>query len=111
MQLGYRNAGANTAFLYAGSVVSATASDGSWHSLHAIFANPASNSDMNVDGSSTTGGSGGSGVNPSFNYTLFSAGGGQFMSGKFAEAGVWKSALTSGQASSLSSNQHSYWGF
>jgi len=57
-QAQYNNSGANQVLIYAGTVLSATASDSNWHALAGVF-NGAS-SDMVVGGTSNTGNTGGS---------------------------------------------------
>jgi hypothetical protein len=99
---------ANTLKLFAGSSFTATASDGSFHSIHAVL-NGAS-SDINIDGSSNTGNPGTNGLG-----TAVSLNGSEgFEAGPSADAvewGLWSSALSGANMTSLSSNQHSYWGF
>ncbi len=74
------------------------------------------NSSVSLDGSLTTGNSGtqklsdGSGIS-------FPGGGAistcanSSVIGKYLEAGIWPSAITSGNQTSISANIHSYWGF
>ena len=109
-QLGYRNSADNQVFLFDGAVLGATASDGSWHALQAVFNNLSS--DMNVDGSVNAGSDGNSGAAGAATFTLGSAGGGQFLNGSFVEGGYWTNTVFSGaNSTSLSSQQHAYWGF
>lgn len=107
-QLGYRNSAANQVFGYAGTVLAATATDGSYHALQAVL-NGAS-SDMNVDGTQTTGAGGASVMSSGFALGA-TTGATQWLSGTVTEAGAWNAAFSSGQSSSMSTNQHSYWGF
>jgi hypothetical protein len=106
-QMGYHNSVANQVWLYGGSVLAATASDGSFHALQAVF--NGGSSDMNVDGSQNTGAGGSTGMQGQILVGQFS--GGQFLPGSLCEVGGWPSGFSSGQSSNMSSNQHSYWGF
>jgi hypothetical protein len=106
-QVGYRNSANNQVFSYAGSVLAATASDGSFHALQAVF--NGGSSDINVDGTQNTG-TAGTNVATGSGY-LGSAGATQFLNGKVTEAGTWPIGFSSTQSSNMSSNQHSYWGF
>lgn len=105
-QLGYPTTN-NTVQGFAGSNLTATASAASYHALQAVL--NSGSSDTNVDGTPTTGTTGANGF--SGGVALGAVSGGQFMSGQILEAGVWIVAFSSGDSSSMSSNQHSYWGF
>lgn len=107
-QLGYRNSADNQVFLYAGSVLSATASDGTFHTLCCVF-NGASSA-VNVDGSSTSGG-GGSDAASSVFWQLGQAGGSQHFNGQWTETGSWGSALSGTQMTDLDTNISAFWGY
>lgn len=112
VQIGYHSSGANVAFIYAGSSVpTATASDGAFHAIQAVFNN--ASSDIYVDGSTNPSNLGSStGMDGASSIVLLTADiGSQPMEGQFSELWCWGSAFSSGQKSSMNSNQHSYWGF
>src|SRR5262245_56688853 len=91
---------------------SATASDNSHHAVQILY-NSAS-SEVYVDGSATTGLDCGSsaGLATTTDLSLLAQNtGGQSWFGKFHELGIWPGTFTSGNKSSLNSNQHNYWGF
>jgi hypothetical protein len=101
------------AAIYAGGSISATASAGSWHAVQGVFGTSTSNSDMNVDGTAHTGNIY-SGSPTSVTATVQVGrlpNDTQKFEGAMTEIGYWQSAFSSGQSSSMSSNQHSYWGF
>ena len=106
IQTGFSNS-TNTSLMFAGSVTSATASDSSFHALQHVY-NGAS-SVLGVDGTEST-------VNPGTNVP---AAGGKFsipgvsnvLTGQATEVGIWSGGFSSGQRTSMNSNQHSYWGF
>lgn len=86
-----------------GPPMTATASENTTHSLIGVL--DGASSAIIVDGTvttGTTGGIGGSGA--------VYLGGGGASDGTLLEAGIWGSSLLS-SASALSANQHSYWGF
>lgn len=103
-------AGANTISLEnLSSGFTKTAADSTWHALQAVF-NGAS-SDANIDGTVNTGTESGESIS-NFKFDLFSFdGSSNFFKGNLVEFGLWAAAFTSGQSSSMSSNQHTYWGF
>lgn len=86
--------------------------DGSWHAIQFV-ANSAS-SVAYVDGTSNSispstgalGSSGGYAINGGYVDLL-----GQLGGIRFCEVGAWPSGFTSGNQSSMNSNQHTYWGF
>ncbi len=100
--------GANTASIYAGATVSATASDAAFHAVNAVF--NAASSSITVDGSTTV-------VNPSTNgfsnqVDVFSIGAGvQQFHGYAAEFGIWAGSFSGAQLTSMNSNQRAYWRF
>lgn len=105
-QLGFSNS-TNTALQFAGSVATATANDNIFHAMNAIY-NGAS-STFYIDGSSN---SVSAGTDPITSANAFNLGtGNNALTGNIAEVGVWSSAFSGGQLSSMNSNQHSYWGF
>lgn len=96
---------ADTAETYCGSGITKAATDGAFHALHSIC-NGAS-SVIDVDNSTTTGnaGSGTNTANPTFGDT------GNAYVGHATEMGWWGSAFSAGNITSMSANQHAYWGF
>lgn len=105
--IGYSNSG-NTMRLYAGTVVTATASDSAMHALQGTL-NGAS-SVINVDGSETA-------VNPGAGQAATSIALGCDtlnctgpLTGQVSEAGLWPLAFNATQRSNMHSNMSSYWG-
>jgi hypothetical protein len=95
----------NQATLYAGSTcANSSISDHSFHALLGVFNGNGSASRLYADGTAvncnagTTGQSGAINLDSNQPQYLF-------------EVGEWAGALSGTQASNLSSNQHSYWGF
>ena len=111
-QLGYNNSGSgNQVFIYAGAVLGATASDGSWHAIQSVFNSTASN--VNIDATSTAG-DGGPEAPTGSTCDIGAAGGGtdQFLNGSIVEVGCWNATAFSGaNCTAMSANQHTYWGF
>lgn len=106
-QIGYPTTN-NTVHTFAGINLTGTASASSYHAFQAVL-NGAS-SVMSVDGSFPTGNAGASAMSNIISLGAINAS--QFMSGQILEAGAWNGvAFSSGQATSMSSNQHAYWGF
>lgn len=106
-----RPTSANTLQIFSGgNSGSATVSDDSFHALQAVF-NGASG-DINVDGSVNTvnTGAGATSFNNSFFLGAYMGSSG-YLEGDVVETGRWDSAFTSGNSTSMSSNQHTYWGF
>lgn len=101
------NSSANTALLYAGTSITATAADSTFHAIQTV-ANGAS-SEIYVDGSNTTSNAGTGTLSGTIK--IFTDGFGNSMAGDVTEIGVWNIAPSSGQKSSMNSNQHTYWGF
>lgn len=102
------NNGANTVDLQCGSDTATTATDNAFHSVQAV-GNGASSTVKIDSGSLNTVSAGTS----SAGQTII-LGGDQFsnrMTGNILEAGLWPSAISSANQTSLSSNQHTYWGF
>lgn len=103
------NSAANQAIIFAGgSPVVANANDNAWHSISAAF-NGAS-SIIGADGVAPTSGSPGAN-GTSNNINIGESSFSEFLTGNINEVGIWPSAISSANMSSLSSNQHSYWGF
>lgn len=107
-QVGYSST-ANTAGFYAGSFVSATASDNALHSFQAIFNDPSSSA-IYVDGVSTSGsvGSGNATLPADIGSVACTS---QFLGGFFSEVGFAVGAFSGGNVSALTSNQRAFWGF
>ena len=91
-----------------GGIIQPAQTDGSPHSMQLVF-NGAS-SVMVIDGASTTGNPGPSGL---VGFSTFSIGGAgsEFMAGYLSEIGWWNGAFSSGQQTSLTSNQRAYYAF
>lgn len=98
-----------TAWAYAGTLLSESASDNAWHALQGVF--NGTSSDINVDGTPCASSCNtGTGV-PAGSSIVLGNGFSEFMQGDATEVGIWGSNFSSGQSSSMSSNQHSFWGF
>ena len=106
LQIAYSSA--NNAQLFAGSNRGAAASTSAFHALQGV-ANGAS-SDINIDGTANTGTAGSNALSGTISMGD-NGGSSQWFNGGITEAGASPSAFSSGQSSSMSSNQHSYWGF
>lgn len=104
---GYRSGADNTAFLYSGSTVTATCSDGNFHSIQAVF-NGAS-SDLNVDGTTNAVNPGTTSVSGALG--LGHTGNSQHFNGQWTEAGIWAGAFTGTQSTNLDANQSAFWGY
>jgi hypothetical protein len=102
--------GSNGAFIFAGvSAPSATAADNVYHAIQGVFNN--TTSDINVDGSANSVSvAGTTGMGNTITLGNNGAGGGPFI-GNFVELGAWGSGFSGGTSSSMSTNQHTYWGF
>ena len=109
VQHGYNNA-TNQAFIFNGStVIPGTASDSVYHSIGGVYLGSASSA-VYVDGSSVaTGNPGSTDISSSSGFGICAAGG-NFATGFFLEGGFW-SGDKSASLGTLSTNQHSYWGF
>lgn len=86
-----------------------TATDNVLHSFQQIY-NGTSSSDM-VDATTNTGLSLGTTGLANNVYLGASSSSGGPLTGLIMELGIWSSALSTGNQSSLENNQHSYWGF
>ena len=106
----YFFSGANVVALYAGVGGSMTvgAADNSWHAIQALVNGRASS--LAIDGSTTGGALINNGASTSLAVGAY-PGGSNTLFGFMAEGGYWASAVSSGNQSSMNSNQHSYWGF
>jgi hypothetical protein len=96
------------AFLFIGSPVEATATDGAFHAIQDTY--NSTTSEIYVDGSGTTVNIGGT-TGLSNKFEIGAGGGTNNFKGYFTEVGAWAGAFSSGNKSSLNSNQHTYWGF
>lgn len=105
--IGYRTTANNQIYTYAGTLATATASDGVYHAIQAVFSN--TSSDINIDGSVNTVSTGTDGTGGSIGIGWDTGTG--YFTGCITEIGIWPSAFSSGQSTSMSANQHSYWGF
>ena len=101
---------ANLVALFAGVAGSMTvgAADNSWHAIQALV--NGGSSSLDVDGTTTGGALSNNGGSTSLAVGAY-PGGSNLLNGFMAEGGYWTSAVSSGNQSSLNSNQHSYWGF
>lgn len=110
----YRTANVSAVFA-GGSVPTQAQTDNSWHSFHGVFNGVATACLMNVDGSSGSSANCGSTGLPAAHQLWIGRDSfqtsGSWLVGRINEAGVWPSALSGGNMTSLSSNQHSYWGY
>lgn len=100
-QLGFRNSADNQVFLYAGSVVPATATDSVFHSIQGV-SNGAS-SDVNVDGASTGGNPGVQAISGTTQIGI--------INGQFLELGIWAGAFSGTQSTNMDANQSTFWGY
>lgn len=83
--------------------------ENTWHALNAV-ANGAS-STIDADGSSTTGNAGAIAIAGAHTMTLGSDTSNESLIGLIAEAGLWPSGFSGANITSMSANQHAYWGF
>lgn len=98
----------NTLFTYGGAFhVTSGIPDGVYHAAQAVFNGVSS--DNNVDGVPDVADSGTNNVGSLLLNLLGDASLG--FNGTSMEFGLWPSAFSSGQSSSMSANQHGYWGF
>jgi hypothetical protein len=98
----------NLARTYAGSGVTATATDNVFHAMQNVFNNASSH--IYVDGADTSGTAGTQGLSATGLLMGKSTFGG--MAGVICEVGIWASKAFSGtEMGNLNSNQHAYWGF
>ncbi len=105
----YRFGGANLYIIFAGAILTVTVSDNVWHAIQSTY--NGTSSEVYLDGVANAGEVGAGGTNPTV-WIGADANGASFpLDGLVTEVGFWFSTLTSGQKSSLNTNQHSYWGF
>lgn len=97
----------NTALIYAGSSVTATASNTTTHAFNVLF--NAASSNFYIDGSANTVNPGASNAGGGGGFFLLSAGGTN-LTGTWFEAGAWAGDKSSNFAL-MNTNQHAYWGF
>jgi hypothetical protein len=110
-QVRLNQTGAGLVGLFAGSAFDpdVTTSQNAFHAIQATF-NGAS-SEIYLDGSGTTGNPGTAALsNSQFGY-MARGEGALPMKGYSTELGLWSTTFTSGQKTSMNSNQHTYWGF
>jgi hypothetical protein len=95
--------------LAAGSNFDVSEAISTWYATQ-VVANGAS-SVLYINGTSNSGSAGTNAIaasnHPRIGLTTFS----EFLDGKVVEVGVWGSAFTAPQQSSMNSNQRAYWGF
>jgi hypothetical protein len=98
----------STARTFAGSGVTAAATDNVFHAMQNVFNNTLSH--LYVDGSDTSGTAGTQGL-AAANVLMGQSNFGK-MAGSICEVGIWNGHAFSGtEMSNLNSNQHTYWGF
>lgn len=97
----------DTAFMYAGLVATATATNTTTHAFQAMFNDTASN--FYIDGVANTVAASSSGYGNAGGMTLMSSGA-TALTGNLFEAAVWAGDQSASNAG-MNSNQHSYWGF
>lgn len=105
IQAGFANS-INTTFIIAGSLVTATAADSTFHAFQYVF-NGAS-SDININGAVNTVNAGTNGLTTQ---PLSICGSGNFLTANLQELGIWGVAFTPTQSSNMSANQRLRWGF
>ena len=107
---GYNTSGsptANQTQLNNGSIITGTASDGSYHSISNVVQPTGTNSTIYVDGSSVV--SADAGGNANFNVTLqFGGAFGQLFKGTFCNLGLWPGAFSGGNVTTMNTN-HKAW--
>jgi hypothetical protein len=94
----------NTPEIVSGTALTGSATDGTKHSVQALF-NGAS-SKIAIDGSSSTGNAGTDAMSTTFTISLL----GTSLVGKFCE-GYWFAGDISANFAAISTNQHTFWGF
>lgn len=107
-QLGYNNT-TNTAFV-GNATITATASDSAYHAIQGIENGASPASILNIDGTETTGTTGAISGGTTGLYVGVNGGAASYMNGNMGELGLWPVAFTSGNRSSMHSNQSAYWG-
>lgn len=95
--------------LNAGSAFTASAATGTIHAIQGVSNN--ASSVFYVDGSQSTGTDGPGVLNSGDSMQVGNDQFGDFLQGKIFELGVWSSAFSTPNQSSMNGNQHAYWGF
>jgi hypothetical protein len=99
---------ANNAYIYAGSVANAAATDSSFHAVQGVFSG--ASSVLYIDGTSNSVSAGTSTATTFFNIGS-DDGTTHFMDGAGGEVGIWPIGFSGTQQANMNSNQHTYWGF
>lgn len=97
----------NTISVYSGTQVNYTAADSSPHAIQVLHSG--ASSALNLDGTDNANSIGTNGSNANFFYGT-SGGGGETGNALFGEMAAWNATITSGNRSSLHTNQAAYWG-
>lgn len=97
----------NTAIVYAGASLTATAATSAWHAIQSVMNGVSS--DNYVDGVAGAGNAGTQAMNTPLH--LGKDGFANLFIGFYTEVGLWNIAPSGGQKSSMNANQHAYWGF
>jgi hypothetical protein len=92
---------------YAGSVSVAAAANSVFHAVQWLASG--ASSILYIDGSSNSVNSGTLAINSGSTSSI--AGSGGLNAGNIMELGIWASAFSAGNQSSMNTNQHTYWGF
>lgn len=97
-----------------GAEIDPTMSDSVVHAVQALFNGTGTSSVVNVDGTETTGSTGTSSLSGGFcvgrQGNASTACGGNALQGQLFEIGIWPSAFSSGNRTSVCHNQFIYWG-
>ena len=101
------NSSANSAYIYAGAIGSATATDSAWHAMQGLLSG--ASSALYIDGTNTGSLSAGTSATGGGNTTIGNGVGG-FLTGRASEFGTVASDA-SANFSIINSNQHTFWGF
>lgn len=96
----------NTIYVFAGGFIAGAATDGVFHTSQTVV--NAASSDLVVDGVSNTGDAGSDTIGNRF--LIGSTAAANFLSGSVVEAGVWPSAFSAGNKTSMNTNQTTFWG-
>jgi hypothetical protein len=110
LRISYHNSANNEVITYNGTVLSATASDGSWHSLQAVIGNDP-NSNMAVDGTPNIGNSGAMAPVTGIVRVGALSAGSFALDGSGAEWGTWtNTAFSAGNITAMYQQHHRYYG-
>jgi hypothetical protein len=93
----------NTAGARAGSTITATANNSSWHTMTSVFNGASPNSILVIDGSATTGSGGSNGLS-AVGLRIGRSSAGASLDGQIAECGMWPAALNGTQYGNLDTN-------